>query len=215
MATFVTNDVKTVDHSSFSKNRAKFLSEVLAYAESSLTMREIAKAVGCSYHCVRDIYKQQPWYEQRVYNLRSLGRANVNYATGEAHGSYKGHTTNHVGYRCWKTPDWYAGRKTTGNTTAYVFEHQLIVCAELSWNRLPDGYCVHHIDQNKLNNNLSNLALIARDDHNLLHGLLRKGVTTIPIRKYVQVNGSASLWSFSPLDEEIVCSCWQQQAELA
>lgn len=212
MVTFVTNDVKTVEHLNLSQNRAKYALEVLSYAETSLTMREIAKAVGCSYHCVRDIFRTQPWYEQRVFNLRSLGRANVNYASGVHIANYKGHTTTHVGYRCWKAPEWYEGRKHTGNSNSYVFEHVLVVCSELGWNKLPQGYCVHHINENKGDNDISNLALIARDDHNLLHGLMRKGVTTIPIRKYVQVNGSASLWCFSLPDEEIVCSCWKQQA---
>ncbi len=35
--------------------------------------------------------------------------------------------------------------------------------------KLPEGYCIHHIDENKLNNNLNNLQLMAQKEHNNHH----------------------------------------------
>lgn len=38
---------------------------------------------------------------------------------------------------------------------------------------IPDGYCVHHIDHDKGNNNIENLSLMKRDDHTSMHGYER------------------------------------------
>ena len=205
METLVGNDVKT-GNNLLSQSRAKYATEILTYADSELPMREIAKVVGCSYHCVRDVLMKHSSYKDRVFKARSNNSKKENTSNRKP----KKQRVLHGAYWCWRKPSWYVGNKTTGNKTPYVFEHVLVVCTELQWLSLPSGYVVHHIDQDKQNNNISNLALMRFDDHNLLHGLMRRGVETIPIRKYVQVNGSASLWSFSPPDEDIVRSCWQQ-----
>lgn len=205
MVTSFDNEVKTGKHS-LSKSRAKFYETVSSYADSQLTMREIAKEVGCSYQCVRDILMTFDNYNQRYLRAKSENSKKQDLSKRVSKG------TTHEGYFCKKTPDWYEGNKATGNKTKYTFVHVLVVCEALGWSKIPTGYCVHHIDENKHNNNISNLALMRKDDHNLLHGLCRRGVTTIPIRKYTQVGGSASLWTFSTPDEDIVCSCWQQQA---
>jgi hypothetical protein len=42
----------------------------------------------------------------------------------------------------------------------------------------PPGYVLHHIDEDKLNNDISNLQLMTNSDHRRLHMLGR--VTTIP-----------------------------------
>lgn len=205
METLVGNDVKT-GNNPLGQSRAKYATEILTYADSKLTMRQIAEVVGCSYHCVRDVLKSLPTYSQRVRNARSNNSLKEDISKRQP----KKQRVLHGQYWCWRKPSWYVGNKTTGNKTSYVFEHVLVVCTELQWSSIPNGYVVHHIDQDKQNNNIGNLAMMRFDDHNLLHGLMRRGVETIPIRKYTQVGGSASLWSFSPPDEDIVRSCWQQ-----
>lgn len=191
-----------------SQSRAKYATEIRTYADSKLTMRQIAEVVGCSYHCVRDVLKLLPTYNKRVHYARSNNSLKEDTSKRQP----KKQRVLHGQYWCWRKPTWYVGNKTTGNETPYVFEHLLVVCTELGWSRLPQGYCVHHANEDKKDNNISNLVLMRRDDHNLLHGLMRRGVETIPLWKYVQVNGSASLWSFSPPDEDIVRSIWQQVA---
>ena len=53
------------------------------------------------------------------------------------------------------------------DSTSY-FAHQIIMFLEEGkWS---DRYMnIHHKDENKLNNNLSNLELISRSDHNRIH----------------------------------------------
>ena len=36
---------------------------------------------------------------------------------------------------------------------------------------IPENYCIHHIDFNRSNNDISNLELITREEHNKLHAL--------------------------------------------
>lgn len=45
---------------------------------------------------------------------------------------------------------------------------------EKRFGKIPNGTIVHHIDKNKMNNNINNLALLAYSAHNLLHSKDRK-----------------------------------------
>ena len=51
----------------------------------------------------------------------------------------------------------------------YAPEHRLIVMKALGITAWPEGWEVHHIDSNKTNNNLSNLAVVTTAGHQLLH----------------------------------------------
>ena len=42
------------------------------------------------------------------------------------------------------------------------------------YSKIPDEWVVHHIDENPLNNNKSNLLGLSRKDHNALHSHLRR-----------------------------------------
>jgi hypothetical protein len=205
MATLDGNLVNSVK-SSCSQHRAKYVEDIIKYVDSKLTMRQIAAELGISYQCVRDVMMLLPGYQSRVFANRSNARPKESVLFGRLTNNGR---TKQSGYYCFRTPSWYDGKKSTGRgsgrSCGYVFEHTLIMCAELNVSNL-GKWLVHHEDQNKLNNELSNLVLIQRDCHSALHTLLRKGVTTIPIRKYTQVGGSARLWSFNVPDEDIVYS---------
>ena len=55
----------------------------------------------------------------------------------------------------------------------FVYEHRLIV--EKKLNRyLKKDEVVHHIDGNKLNNDLSNLLIMTNSEHAKLHGIIRR-----------------------------------------
>jgi len=53
----------------------------------------------------------------------------------------------------------------------YRFEHQIVMEKHLG-RRLTKNERIHHIDNNKLNNKISNLLLMSIRDHALLHSKL-------------------------------------------
>lgn len=56
------------------------------------------------------------------------------------------------------------------NWKGYVYEH--IRNVELERGEIPDGYHVHHLDGDKLNNRIDNLILLSNSDHIRLHNWL-------------------------------------------
>ena len=59
---------------------------------------------------------------------------------------------------------WERARGTPRKMHVYVWE-----CNK---GKIPLGYCLHHIDYNKDNNNIENLQLLTFDEHALLHNKL-------------------------------------------
>jgi hypothetical protein len=49
----------------------------------------------------------------------------------------------------------------------YAFEHAFVWMA--AYGPMPDGYIIHHRDANKANNQLDNLELLTRAEHNQKH----------------------------------------------
>ena len=43
------------------------------------------------------------------------------------------------------------------------------MCEKFGWTQLPKGYEVHHIDMNKLNNDINNLAVLTKSEHAEVH----------------------------------------------
>ena len=87
---------------------------------------------------------------------------------GELHHGFKGVISDGMGYLMVLKPEWYTGRK--GST--HVFHHSVIMCEALDLTEIPKGFCVHHIDLNPLNNDLSNLCLMSLSAHMRLHQIL-------------------------------------------
>ena len=85
---------------------------------------------------------------------------------------YNGVIENGNGYLMCLKPDWYTGRKNA----KYVFLHTLVMCEALGLTELPKGFCVHHIDFNRYNNDISNLALMTVSAHSKLHLLMNRKV---------------------------------------
>ncbi len=77
---------------------------------------------------------------------------------GKSNPNYKGGVHYEKGYRYIYMPD---HPKAVGNCVA---EHRLVV--EKSLGRYLESFeCVHHIDRDKLNNELSNLKIVTRGQH--------------------------------------------------
>lgn len=63
----------------------------------------------------------------------------------------------------------------TGETNNLLFHRAVWFLNEIANGRVPDQNMeIHHIDENKLNNKLSNLEAISSYDHRVKHGTLEK-----------------------------------------
>ena len=71
------------------------------------------------------------------------------------------------GYKCILPGDWKRDRHK-------AMLHNLIACQKYGIETIPEGYSIHHINMNKLDNSFSNLMLISDSDHNKLHNYIRK-----------------------------------------
>jgi len=56
-----------------------------------------------------------------------------------------------------------------GGEEEYAPEHRLVLMNVLGLTQWPNGWEVHHIDGDKANNSLDNLAIVTRSGHQLLH----------------------------------------------
>lgn len=56
----------------------------------------------------------------------------------------------------------------------FYFVHQKVMCEHLGLDKMPKGYCVHHIDGNTFNNDLSNLVMMTRGAHKSHHMYVKK-----------------------------------------
>lgn len=103
----------------------------------------------------------------KLYRASKLADKNPMYQNyKEKHPRYCGEViSTGTGYLQTLKPDWYTGRKNS----KYVFHHNVVVCQALGLTEIPKGFCVHHIDYNKQNNDISNLALMSLSAHMRLH----------------------------------------------
>ena len=58
------------------------------------------------------------------------------------------------------------------NRKMYFMAHILAVLNQKKLNKLPYGFCVHHKDRNRQNNNIENLIMLQEEDHKRLHAYL-------------------------------------------
>lgn len=94
--------------------------------------------------------------------------------------------------------------QTTTDSTKYkmvqfnnqrMSEHSRAMCIALNIQKIPKGFIIHHIDKNKRNNNIDNLALMSITAHNRIHsheawnkGIKTPNETLFKIRKKKDIN---------------------------
>lgn len=148
------------------------------YECTAKTDAQIAKELGIS---VTWLYKgflynmydreYRKMRKQRSYQLSKQGDKNpMKCKFKEEHPRYKERVVDGHGYMMVLKPNWYTGRKGSN----HVFEHSVVMCEALGITEIPEGFVVHHIDGNPLNNDISNLALMQMGAHSKLHQQLRK-----------------------------------------
>ena len=141
------------------------------------SLHDIAAETGVSLKRVRNIIETRFSTEFRskrnakLYSESKIGSNNPMFGkNGEMHHNYKGVLSDGQGYLMMLKPDWYTGRKGSN----HVFLHNVVICEHLGLTEIPKGFCVHHIDGNKTNNDISNLCLLTTGAHSKLHQLQNK-----------------------------------------
>ena len=149
------------------------------FDNTDLTLQQIADELGTTYKIVWKTVKRCYSFKQRRarkrlnYAKSKTGGKNPMFGkTGATHHNFKGECADGHGYITVIKPGWYTGRVGSSR----VFKHTVVMCMALGLTELPAGFVVHHIDGNKTNNDIVNLALLTNGAHTRLHQLGR--VTT-------------------------------------
>ena len=142
------------------------------YSETHMTNVEIRRQMKLRDYMFEDIIHHN-FSEEYIAEHRSNARGRVKKGNlnpmfgkkGEQHHNYKGIVDDGNGYYMVLKPEWYTGRKGS----KHVFMHSVVMCEHLGITEIPKGFTVHHIDFDKHNNDISNLALMTINAHAKLH----------------------------------------------
>lgn len=163
------------------------------YENTDLTIAAIAAELGLSfkpvYTYIRSSYSKEYQLERkkRSYSLSKRGSKNPCYGN-TAHNANAQPKSDSKGYLLVVKPAWFAGRVGS----RHVFQHSAIWCAFSGRTAVPAGYCIHHCDQDKVNNSYQNLICVSLRDHQKLHAWL-EGATTISkesTAKWLEAHGT-------------------------
>lgn len=109
----------------------------------------------------------------RLLSEQKFGSGNPMYRKFNAeHPNFKELVSDGKGYMMIVKPDWYTGRAGC----KHIFYHHYIMCMYLGLSEIPAGMVVHHIDFDKTNNDIKNLALMTNEAHSKLHSMLKNKV---------------------------------------
>ena len=146
---------------------------------SNTRIDHLAKELGVSYEKLKKLFIIEfgtQAYEERKTRLKKASMSgDNNYQVrqkqeGIRHWNKKNpedkipQITN-GGYRMIGTPEWFEGMSHEG----FSLEHQVVYCQHNSLTKIPKGYIVHHRDEDKLNNDPTNLEMLTRAEHAILH----------------------------------------------
>lgn len=141
-------------------------------AEDKPTLKETAERTGVHENTVRAILKRDVDPERLRqekslrYSRSKTGLRNpMRNKRGKDHHNHVERSLNKEGYVTVPRPDWYQANETQNR----VKEHRVVACQMLGLNRLPEGTHVHHIDEDRTNNDPSNLAIVTGRGHRRLH----------------------------------------------
>ena len=144
------------------------------FLNTNNTLQDIVKESRLEYWEMQNILndnfteEQQKARKRKLYSLSKIGTKNpMKDKCNIEHPRYKGIVDDGNGYLMCLKPDWYTGRIKS----KYVFVHSVVMCEYLGITEIPKGFCVHHINGDKKDNDISNLALLNISAHSKLHSL--------------------------------------------
>ena len=131
----------------------------LYFEESTLTLEQIALAIGMTKAGYTSwVQRSYSSSDRKDRSARMYSRAKT---IDNIHGK---------GYRVLPKPAWYTGTPSK----SHIEEHRLVYAKANGLTEIPDGLIVHHIDEDKLNNNIDNLQMMSQSDHATLHHKLNR-----------------------------------------
>jgi hypothetical protein len=158
----------------FDEHKVKVLVE-----DTDTTIANIARQMKCRTTKIMEFIRKtygEEYYQQRrskLYRRSKLGSKNPMLGKyGEKHPNYRGLVEDGHGYYMILKPDWYTGRRGS----KYVFAHSVVMCEYLGLTEVPSGFVIHHINGDRKDNNINNLALVSVSGHARLHS--SEGATT-------------------------------------
>jgi len=107
----------------------------------------------------------------RLCRLHKIGNKNpMSGKSGMGHHRAVEKSVHSSGYLEVFVPEWYTGRKDNNKT----YEHIIVYCEHNGLTEIPIGMVVHHLDENKQNNDPRNLIMLSIPDHRRIHAWLNK-----------------------------------------
>mgnify|MGYP000500448833 CR=1 FL=1 len=138
----------------------------LFWKEPHLTKAQMAARLNTTEHNVRKVLRDsipsEALKKQKalVYSLSKTGDKNpMKSIRWEDHPMYRGECSDGKGYL------------TKIKNGKRSFHHRLVMAEALGLEKLPPNMDVHHIDGDKTNNSLDNLALCTKKGHHTIHSL--------------------------------------------
>ena len=151
------------------------IKQIALLLQTGLAIHKIAKEVGMSERIFRRYVHQNytknfiDTRQHRVYAESKTGDKNpMKGKYGENHHNFKGLIYGKDGYLMRLKPDWFESKKR------HITEHTLVFCKHYGLTKLPKNSAIHHIDKNKTNNDIDNLALTTYKGHARLHARMKK-----------------------------------------
>jgi hypothetical protein len=132
--------------------------------KACLTKQAIADRLGTVYHNVLHVIaahmpeQEHAWQKAKRYAKSKRGWKNPMYGKkGPKHHNWIGLVDDGYGYL------------TCLNRGKRQFVHRIVMARALGIRELPDWCTVHHIDEDKKNNDLDNLVLTTNSGHKVIH----------------------------------------------
>lgn len=158
-------------------NRANVLR--LYRGSELLTTEQIAEELGTTFHNVSHVIRTgMTEHERRTlakvrYSVSKSGTKNpMQGKTREAHHNWQGECEDGCGYLTILVAN---GERE--------FVHRAVMAEALGLAKLPRRFDVHHIDEDKKNNALDNLALVSRRGHKEIHARQSEGSQVFKSRR--------------------------------